>query len=117
MKRFKLLVVLTMALGCVLCLSTQLWASEDGKVNINTASAEELTSLKKVGLKTANRIVEYRSNVSKFKSPEDLMNVKGIGKKIFELNKDRIVVGSSGDSSPKNDKNVSQHNTTAGKKG
>ena len=117
MKRFKMLTVIVLVMGCVLCLSGQLWANEAAKVNINTASAEELASLKKVGLKTASRIVEYRSTVGMFKAPEELMNVKGIGEKIFELNKDRIIVGNSEKPAPKSDKNVSQHETTAGKKG
>jgi len=95
MKRFKMLAAVVIVMGCVLCLSAHLWASESGKVNINTASAEELSTLNKIGMKTANRIIEYRNSVGKFNTPEELMNVKGIGEKIFDLNKDRIVVGNA----------------------
>lgn len=63
------------------------------KININTASAEELTDLNKVGPKTAQRIVEYREANGPFKAVEDLINVKGVGEKILELNKDRLTVG------------------------
>ncbi len=63
------------------------------KININTASAEELTDLNKVGPKTAQRIVEYREANGPFKTVDDLVNVKGVGDKILELNKDRLTVG------------------------
>ena len=62
------------------------------KININTAPVEQLSELDRVGAKYAQRIVEYRENVGPFKTPEEIMNVKGIGKKTWEANKDRIVV-------------------------
>jgi len=62
------------------------------KVNINTATVAELTTLERVGAKYAQRIIEYRESVAPFKKPEDIMKVKGIGKKTWEANKDRIVV-------------------------
>ncbi|MBF0241433.1 MAG: helix-hairpin-helix domain-containing protein [Desulfamplus sp.] len=62
-------------------------------VNINKANAIELSSvLKKVGPKIAAAIVEYREANGEFKVPEDIKKVKGVGDKIFELNKDVIVV-------------------------
>ena len=61
------------------------------KININTASKEQLMILKKVGEKIADRIIEYR-NAHPFKKIEDLMNVKGIGQKVFDMNKDLITV-------------------------
>ena len=65
----------------------------DGKININTATVEELTQLQKVGPTTAERIVAYRDANGPFKTVDDLKNVKGIGEKILELNKDRLTVG------------------------
>jgi len=62
------------------------------KVNINTATAAELTTLERVGPTYAQRIIDYRENVELFKKPEDIMKVKGIGKKTWEANRDRIVV-------------------------
>ena len=62
-----------------------------GKININTASQKELVSLKGVGDKIADRIIEYRK-ANPFKKIEDLMNVKGIGQKLFDKNKDLITV-------------------------
>ena len=52
-----------------------------GKVNINTATAAQLTTLPGVGEKLAARIVEYRQKSGGFKSVQELMNVKGIGEK------------------------------------
>jgi competence protein ComEA len=68
------------------------FAANDGKININTASAEELATLNKVGEKYAQRIVEYREANGPFEKAEDIVNVKGIGPKIWEVNKDRIVL-------------------------
>lgn len=62
------------------------------QVNINTASVEQLMELDRVGAKYAQRIVEYRETVGPFEKPEDIMNVKGIGEKTWQANKNRIVV-------------------------
>ena len=52
-----------------------------GKVNINTATASQLSELPGVGEKLAARIVEFRQKQGPFKSTQELMNVKGIGEK------------------------------------
>ena len=62
-----------------------------GKININQASAEELTSIPGVGTVIAQRIVEYR-NGARFNSIEDIKNVKGIGDATFEKMKGSITV-------------------------
>lgn len=68
-------------------------ASENqGFVNINTASASELSSLKYVGDKLAERIIQYRQQHGAFAVPRAIMDVKGIGPRIFEANAPRIVV-------------------------
>ena len=68
------------------------FAGEMEKININTATVEQLMQLERVGPKYAQRIVDYRENVAPFDKPEDIMKVPGIGKKTWEANKDRIVV-------------------------
>jgi len=67
-----------------------LYASGD-KININTATQEELTQLKFIGEKISLKIIEYRQE-HPFQKAEDLINVKGIGEKVFNANKERIVV-------------------------
>jgi len=84
--------VLLLVMGIVLTSVPMLWAGESGKVNINTASVEEIAKLEKIGQKYAERIVQYRKENGPFKKAEDITNVKGIGPKTFELNKDRITV-------------------------
>jgi competence protein ComEA len=54
-----------------------------GFVNLNTASEEELMRLPGVGPAKAKAILELRSRMSGFKKVEDLMRVKGIGRKTF----------------------------------
>lgn len=62
------------------------------KVNINSADAQVLSSLKGVGPKTADLIVDYRRKVGDFKTVEDIMNIRGIGEKTFESIKPFITV-------------------------
>ena len=69
-----------------------LWAAGSQKININTASADELMNLKGIGEKKATTIIEFRKNNGPFKQPEDLIKVPGIGPKTLEANKNRIAV-------------------------
>ena len=68
-------------------------SAPEAKININTASADELTALPGIGPSYAQRIVEHREKNGPFKRVEDLLNVRGIGDKTFERIKDRITVG------------------------
>ena len=67
-------------------------AKEAAKININKASAEELTQLKGVGSAYAEHIIQYRETHGPFATPEDIMKVPGIGPKTWEENKDRIAI-------------------------
>jgi len=62
-----------------------------GKINLNTATVVELTQLKGIGEKTAQNILEYRSQ-HKFKSVDELTNVKGIGEKTLAKFIDQVTV-------------------------
>ncbi|SHF13901.1 competence protein ComEA [Thermoanaerobacter uzonensis DSM 18761] len=62
------------------------------KININTATKEELQTLPGIGPVTAERIIEFRESKGSFKKIEDIMNVPRIGPKMFEQIKDKITV-------------------------
>lgn len=61
-------------------------------VNINTADVEELRKLKGIGPAMAQRIIDYREANGAFQSPEDLQQVKGIGKAKYAKLKDQIAI-------------------------
>ena len=86
------------ALVALLCLGTGALLFGDSleggaapKVNINTATATELSYLPRLGPKVAARIVEHRKE-KPFARPEDLMEVKGIGEKLFSTLKPYVAV-------------------------
>jgi competence protein ComEA len=78
---------LAFAMAALLALSGTAMAAgkpaPTAKVNINTATVEQLTTLPGVGPKLAARIVEYRQKSGTFRSTQELMNVKGVGEKNF----------------------------------
>lgn len=65
---------------------------EEGRVNINTATAYQLTALPNIGSALAGRIVSYRKDFGEFEVKEDLLRVPGIGEKTFEKIKDLILI-------------------------
>ena len=70
-------------------------AAEVEKININTASAEELMQLKGIGSSHAASIIAFREKNGPFNTPEDLIKVPRIGQKTFEKNKDLIIIKNS----------------------
>ncbi len=88
--------VVLMVVGLVCGLSGAAWAADAGdKININTATLDELTQLKGVGEVLAQKIIDYRMENGPFGSVNDLLNVQGIGPKILSDNMDKITVGES----------------------
>ncbi len=67
-------------------------AEDASKIDINTATSEELQTLTGVGPATAEKIISYRSDVGYFSEIEELKNVDGIGEKTFNKLKDHIMV-------------------------
>lgn len=73
--------------------SAQTGISADGKININTATLEELCTLTGIGETRAQAIMEYREQNGGFHSIEELMNIDGIKEKIFEKLREEVTVG------------------------
>ena len=92
MRKVKVIIPVLVAILALLVCSIGVYAGDAAKININKASAEELTQLQGVGPKYAAKIVEYREQNGPFASPEDLMKIPGIGPATFEKNKELIVV-------------------------
>jgi competence protein ComEA len=63
-----------------------------GKVNINQATAEQIAMLPRIGAKVATRVLDYRKSHGPFAKPENLMEVKGIGEKLFLTLKPYVAV-------------------------
>ena len=81
--------VLVLALSIILMSAA--WAAEP--VNVNTASAEEISeNLKGIGLSKAQLIVEYREANGSFLHVDELVNVKGIGVKTVDNNRGMILL-------------------------
>lgn len=66
--------------------------SSSGKININTASVEELKTLSGIGESKANDIISYREEHGSFTSPEDIMKIQGIKEGIYNKIKDKITI-------------------------
>ena len=65
---------------------------EDGRINLNTASKEQLMTLSGIGESKAETIISYREKNGAFQTIEDLMNIPGIKNGVFEKIKDNIMV-------------------------
>ena len=77
--------------GKVTAKATEASATEEEKVSLNHASAEELSRvLSGVGLKKGQTIVEYRSEMGPFTNIEQLQEVPGIGPSLFQRNQSRL---------------------------
>lgn len=86
----------TFPLSLILCLALAampaLVMAADGVVNINTADADTLSLLPRIGPTVAQRIVAFREDNGGFKTAEELMLVKGIGERTYELIRPYVVV-------------------------
>jgi competence protein ComEA len=73
-----------------------IWAWAAQPVNVNSASAEEIAeSLKGVGLSKAEAIVAYRNEHGQFKHVDELVNVKGIGIRTIDINREYLLLKNS----------------------
>ena len=93
--RFRQAAVLSLLL-CLTALGAVSAATSDDaampRVNINTATLDELVELPQVGPAIAQRIIDYRDANGPFERSEDLMNVRGVGEKVFAQLENLITV-------------------------
>jgi competence protein ComEA len=92
-KGFVFPLVLTSALMLVLAVPAHSQDNSAKKIDINSASVQELQKLPQIGAAVAQRIVDYREKHGKFSKIEEIMKVKGIGEKTFLKIKPLITVG------------------------
>lgn len=70
-----------------------IWAWAVQPVNVNSASAEEMAeALKGIGMSKAEAIVNYRNTNGQFKHIDELVNVKGIGIRTVDINREYILL-------------------------
>ncbi|MGY5452954.1 ComEA family DNA-binding protein [Agarivorans sp. MS3-6] len=85
----------TLLLTLVLCVAglNPLYATENTQaLNLNTANAEQLVTLKGIGKSKSIAIVEYRKQHGDFKNVEQIVLVPGVGETIYLDNKDKLFV-------------------------
>jgi competence protein ComEA len=87
-----LVLCLGLALSSVSVMAQKSAPAATEKINLNSATAEQLESLPGIGPATAKSIIEHRTKVGKFSRIEEIMNVKGIGEKKFQKIKERLTV-------------------------
>ena len=92
MEKNKRVVALLVFAVFLISIAPMVMAADGEKININTATAEQLIKLKRIGPKYAEKIIQYRETNGPFKAVEDITNVKGIGPKTVEANIDVMTV-------------------------
>lgn len=92
MKRVKkhILIALSITLFSLIAVNAQ---ASDEKININTATIEQLSEIRGIGPAIAQRIVEYRQENGSFSSADEIVNVRGVGPKTLENIRDSITAG------------------------
>lgn len=66
--------------------------TKDGVININTATVEDFKTLNGIGESKATAIIDYREQIGKFKSVDEIKNVSGVGEKTLEKIKDKLTI-------------------------
>jgi competence ComEA-like helix-hairpin-helix protein len=92
MRKYRIIsIILASALIMSMIPATLCLAAEMDKIDINSATKEQLMTLTGVGEAVAVNIIKYREEIGGFSKVEDIIQVKGFGPKTWEKNKDRII--------------------------
>jgi len=83
------------------------WAGD--KIDVNTATAGQLQSVKGIGAKTAAAIITYRHAHGAFKNVEDLVDVRGIGRKKLAKIEDDLEAGDAHEGRDKHEHHKDKH--------
>jgi competence ComEA-like helix-hairpin-helix protein len=92
--RFPVSLILSFALACATAAATTKKPPLK-PVNINTASAEQLQQVPGIGPATADKILQMRKSYGAFKDVDDLVSIRGIGKKRLDKMRKYLTVGKS----------------------
>ena len=92
MRRANMAVITVLTVALMMSWAVPAIAADMKKVNINKATLEDLITLNGIGEKIATRIVKFRNENGPFQKPEDIMMVKGIGQKMFDKNRELILI-------------------------
>ena len=84
-------VIIGLSLAVLIVLVPVLYAAD--KIDINKATEDELAQIPTIGLKIAKRIVEHRKTNGRFRSIDELRQIKDIGPNRFEAIKERVIIG------------------------
>lgn len=87
-----LILCLGMTISSVSVLAQKSSPPATEKINLNSATLEQLQTLPGIGPVVAKSIIDHRTKAGKFSRIEEIINVKGIGEKKFQKIKDRLIV-------------------------
>ncbi len=89
MKKIRNIVIASLLVFALCFVAQPVFAQ--GKINLNTATVEQLVALKGIGEAKAQKIIDYRTK-HEFTSVNQLVEVKGIGDKLLEKLRDQLTV-------------------------
>jgi competence protein ComEA len=87
-----LILCLGMTISSVSVLAQKSSPAVTERINLNSATLEQLQTLPGIGPVIAKSIIDHRAKVGKFSRIEEIINVKGVGEKKFQKIKDRLIV-------------------------
>jgi competence protein ComEA len=87
-----LILCIGMTMSSISVLAQKSSPASTEKINLNSATLEQLQTLPGIGPAIAKSIIDHRTKVGKFSRIEEIINVKGIGEKKFQKIKDRLAV-------------------------